>query len=140
MTEVRTTIPRFFLNKPSDASHPHAIAVNQVWLQPMLVEVAGDALGLAMFSSRQSAQDYLDANQLGSRWLITFFGYTELAALLGACQSLGATLVLREPRATFSYSADIGRVVTQLSGEEDTGDDKHADFELYTAASLRPPV
>ena len=137
---MQLTIPRFFLNKPMQARHPHALAINQVWFQPMLVDLTGDALGLAMFSNRDAAQAYLDDNHLHSQWLITFFGYTELAALVTNCQSLGAAWVLRDPRATFSYAVESGRLAMLLSGEHDTGEDQSCEFELITAARLRPPA
>ena len=94
---MNLTIPRFFLNRTTRCGDPGSVAVNQVWFESLTVDAPDESRSLAMFSTREAAQTYIDSNALDAEWLVTFFGYTELASLLRACQPFGVTSVLRDP-------------------------------------------
>jgi hypothetical protein len=135
---VNLTIPRFFLNRTTRSGDPGSIAVNQVWFESLVVDGPDDSRSLAMFSTRETAQAYIDEHDLDEQWLITFFGYTELASLLRACQPFGVTGLLRDPRKSSSHLATIGTVLAVLDAHRDNGDDLRCDFVALNP--VRPPV
>lgn len=137
-SEVNLTIPRFFLNRTTRCGDPGSVAINQVWFESLIVDGPEDSRSLAMFSTRQSAQAYIDEQGLDEQWLITFFGYTELAGLLRACQPFGVTSVLRDPHKASSHIAGMGALLAVLDAHRDNGDDLRCDF--VSLSRVRPPV
>ena len=135
---MNLTIPRFFLNRTTRCGEPGSVAVNQVWFESLTVDAPDDSRSLAMFSTRKAAQAYIDSSGLDAEWLVTFFGYTELASLLRACQPFGVTSVLRDPHHGTAHIVAVGTLLAVLDADRDNGDDLRTEFEALSA--VRPPA
>lgn len=127
---MRASIPRFLLTTAGDEGGARELFGTRL---------ADGQTALFAFSTRQSAEAFLNTARLEGAWVVTYVGYDELRGWLEQAREAGFQLLIRDvegPAEMLVDAAEVATLIDVLTSRPDTGDEIEAEFRTYSGSRL----